>query len=112
MNRRSAISLRLRLHIPLWLAVGGLLALAGCGASGSSSSSANAAGGGSSNCSVVFGTNTEITGPFEAYGGPAALGLVAAAKAINAAGGVKAGSKTCKFVAVNEDNKSNPSQVF
>lgn len=61
---------------------------------------------------MVFGTNTEITGPFEAYGGPAALGLEAAAKAINAAGGVKVGSKTCQFVAVNEDNKSDPSQVF
>jgi branched-chain amino acid transport system substrate-binding protein len=114
MNRRSATLLRPRLHIPLWLAVGGLLALAGCGASGSSSSPANAAGGGgaSSNCSVVFGTNTEITGPFEAYGGPSALGLEVAAKAINAAGGVKVGSKTCTFVAANEDNKSDPSQVF
>jgi branched-chain amino acid transport system substrate-binding protein len=113
MNRRSAISLRPRLHIPLWLAVGGLLALAGCGASGSSSSPASgAAAAASSNCSVVFGTNTEITGPFEAYGGPAALGLEVAAKAINAAGGVKAGNKTCQFVAVNEDNKSDPSQVF
>jgi len=112
MNRRSAISLRPRFHVPLWLAVGGLLALAGCGASGSSSSPASGAAAASSNCSVVFGTNTEITGPFEAYGGPAALGLEVAAKAINAAGGVKVGSKTCQFVAMNEDNKSDPSQVF
>lgn len=106
MNIRSARSFRL--HLPLWLAVGGLLTLAGCGVSGSGSSATGSNG----KCSVVFGTNTEVTGPFEAYGGPAALGLNVAAKAINAAGGVKVGSKSCKFVALVEDNKSNASQVF
>jgi branched-chain amino acid transport system substrate-binding protein len=115
MNRRSDVPLRPRFHLPLWLAVGGLLALAGCGASSSTSSTSGAAAVGSagaSNCSVVFGTNTEVTGPFQAYGGPAVLGLNAAVKAINTAGGVKVGSKTCKFAAENADNKSQPSQVF
>lgn len=63
-------------------------------------------------CSLVFGSDTELSGSYEIYGAPAAQGLDAAAKAINAAGGVKVGHKRCQFVAANEDNMSEPSQVF
>lgn len=91
-----------------------VLALAACGSGNGGSDNAsngnktNAAG----NCTVTFGSNTELSGDYAIYGAPAAQGLDAAAKAINAAGGVKVGDKTCKFVAANFDNKSDPAQVF
>jgi ABC-type branched-subunit amino acid transport system substrate-binding protein len=94
--------------LPLWVAVGSVLAIAACG--GSSSNTASSSN--TSNCTVVFGSDTEISGPAQVYGQPAAQGLDVAAKAINAAGGVKVGNKTCKFVAANQDNKSDPAQVF
>lgn len=102
--------------LALALGLGSILLLSACGGGSSGGGSNNASGGSSSptssNCSVVFGTDTEISGAAQVYGAPAAQGLDVAAKAINAAGGVKVGDKTCKFVAANEDNKSDPSQVF
>jgi branched-chain amino acid transport system substrate-binding protein len=112
MTRRSGMSSRPRMLVLLCLAVGGMVTLASCGSGASSSNAAGSTSGGSSSCTVAFGTDTEITGSFETYGAPAALGLDVAAKAINAAGGVKVGSKTCKFLAVIGDNKSEPSDVY
>ncbi len=70
------------------------------------------AAGSSGKCTVVFGANTEVSGDMQTYGAPAAQGLEAAAKNINAAGGVKVGNKHCKFVAEIADNRSDPSDVY
>ena len=69
---------------------------------------ANASG----DCKVVFGMNTEISGAYQVYTGPAIQGLQTAADAINKSGGIKVGSKSCKFATAPFDNKSDPSQVF
>lgn len=102
---------RLRL-LMLAMGLGSLVLASACGSSASGSGSTGGGGTSASKCTVVFGTDTEISGPSQVYGAPAAQGLDVAAKAINAAGGVKVGNKTCEFVAANEDNKSNPAYVY
>ena len=117
----------LKKTLPMWVVVASVLALSACGgnaaSSDSSASSASAVSSAqpdassattpvASDCQVVFGTNTQLSGDYQVYGIPAAEGLDEAAKDINAAGGVKVGDQTCEFVAVNVDNKSDPAEVL
>jgi branched-chain amino acid transport system substrate-binding protein len=102
---------RLRL-LMLAMGLGSLVLASACGSSNGGSSAAASGGTSGGKCTVVFGTDTEISGPDQVYGAPAAQGLDVAAKAINAAGGVKVGNKKCEFVAANEDNKSDPAYVY
>jgi branched-chain amino acid transport system substrate-binding protein len=60
---------------------------------------------------VVFGANTELSGPLQIYGLPAEQGARLGAEDINADGGVSAGDQSYDVEVVTEDNRSDPSQI-
>lgn len=79
------------------------------GASGGSGTSSGSAG--SATKTIVFGANTELSGPLQVYGLPAVQGFELGFKAINAAGGIKVGGNTYQVVVKKEDNRSDPSAI-
>jgi branched-chain amino acid transport system substrate-binding protein len=80
-----------------------VVGVAACGGGGDD----NGGGGGT----VVFGANTELSGPYQIYGLPAEQGARLAASAINDDGGVKAGDESFDMEVATEDNRSDPSQI-
>src|SRR4051812_7225172 len=79
------------------------MAVAACGSSNSSSSSS-----GDGSQTIKVGDLESLTGAGASVGVPQANAMKLAAKKINDAGGIKAGSKSYKIKLVTVDDKSDP----
>jgi branched-chain amino acid transport system substrate-binding protein len=68
-------------------------------------------GGSEGEGTVIFGANTELSGPLQIYGLPAEQGARLAAEDLNEDGGVEVGDESVEMEVVTEDNRSDPSQI-
>lgn len=81
-----------------------VVGVAACGGGGDDDSGGDAG-------TVVFGNNTELSGPLQVYGLPVDQGTQAGAQSVNDDGGIEIDGDTYDMEVVTEDNRSDPSQI-
>ena len=67
--------------------------------------------GGGSDGTIMFGANTQLSGPLQVYGLPAEQGMRLGAEAINEDGGIEVDGESYDLETFAEDNRSDPSGV-